>query len=139
MFEIKRGILTPETFNVLTESVGWGHPSIEQVNIALQNSLYTACVVYGNEVIAMGRIFGDNSMSYFIKDVVVVPQYQGKGVGKLLINDMISFIKDRTPKSWKICVELMSASGKEVFYEKFGFKKRPSLTQGAGMFLLIEG
>jgi len=39
LFEIKRGILTAEQFIVLVESVGWGHPTIEQVEIALKNSL----------------------------------------------------------------------------------------------------
>jgi GNAT superfamily N-acetyltransferase len=141
MFEIKRGILTPEQFNVLTESVGWGHPSIEQVKIALKNTLYTVCIVEGNKVVAMARMIGDNSMSYFIKDVVVIPEYQGKGVGKLIINDILSYIKERTPKDWKVSVELMSASGKEAFYEKFGFQKRPSTNYtnyGAGMFLVVK-
>lgn len=138
MFEVKRGILTAEQFNVLAESVGWGHPTIEQVEIALKNSVYTACVVDDNKVVAMGRMIGDNSMSYFIKDLVVSPQYQGKGIGKLLIDDMLFFIKERTPKGWKFCVELMSASGKEAFYEKFGFESRPSATGGAGMFMLVN-
>lgn len=138
MIELKRSILTADKFIVLAESVGWGHPSIEQIEIALENSIYTACVTDGNEIIAMGRIIGDNSMSYFIKDVVVNPEYQGKGIGKLLINDMLSFLKERTQKGWKFCVELMSASGKEVFYEKFGFERRPSSSGGAGMFLLVN-
>ena len=53
-------------------------------------------------------------------------------------NDMLSFIKERAPKEWKFCVELMSAYGKEDFYEKFGFEKRPSATSGAEMFLMIS-
>jgi len=138
MFEVKRGILRAETFNVLAESVGWGHPPIEQVKIAIENSIYTVCVEDDKEIIAMGRMIGDNSMSYFIKDVAVMPSYQGKGVGKLLIADMLSFIKDKTPKSWKVCVELISASEKEGFYEKFAFQRRPSATSGSGMSLMVE-
>ena len=92
MFEIKRDILTAEQFNILTESAGWGYSTIEQVEIALKNSLYTVCIIEGNKVIGMGRMIGDNSMSYFIKDVVVIPEYQGKGVGKLIINDILSYI-----------------------------------------------
>ena len=141
MFEIKRGILTAEQFNILIESVGWGHRLIEQVESALKNSLYTVCIIEGNKVIAMARMIGDNSMSYFIKDVVVIQEYQGKGVGKLIINDILSYIKERTPKDWKVSVELMSASGKEAFYEKFGFHKRPSTNYtnyGAGMFLTVN-
>lgn len=83
-------------------------------------------------------MIGDNSMSYYIKDVVVMIEYQGNGAGKILINDMLSFIKERAPKEWKFCVELMSAYGKEDFYEKFGFEKRPSATSGAEMFLMIS-
>jgi len=141
MFEIKRGILTAEQFNILIESVGWGHRLIEQVESALKNSLYTVCIIEGNKVIAMARMIGDNSMSYFIKDVVVIPEYQGKGFGKLIINDILSYIKERTPKDWKVSVELMSASDKEAFYEKFGFQKRPSTkyaNYGAGMFLTLN-
>ncbi len=137
MLEIKRGMLTANQFNILAESVGWGHPTIEQVEIALKNSIYTICILEDDKVIAMGRIIGDNSMSYFIKDVVVIPEYQGRGVGRLLINDMLSYLKEITPKDWKFCVELMSALGKETFYEKFGFEKRPSPNCGAGMFLII--
>ena len=93
MFEIKRGILTSEQFNVLIESVGWGHRIIEQVESALKNSLYTVCIIEGDKIIAMARMIGDNSMSYFIKDVVVIPEYQGRGVGKLIINDILSYLK----------------------------------------------
>lgn len=138
MFEIKRGVLTAEQVNILAESVGWGHLSVEQIEIALKNSIYTVCIVDNNKVIAMGRMFGDVSMSYFIKDVVVIPEYQGKGVGKLIINDMLSFIKERTPREWNVQVELVSASGKEVFYEKLGFERRSSATGGYGMFLRIN-
>ncbi|WBW96325.1 GNAT family N-acetyltransferase [Oceanirhabdus sp. W0125-5] len=138
MYEVKRGILTGKKFINLVEGVGWGHPTLEQIEIAIENSLYNACVLDGDEIIAMGRIIGDNSMSYLIKDVVVNPKYQGKGIGKLLINDMLTFLKEKTPKGWKFCIELMSASGKEGFYEKFGFEKRPSVSGGAGMFLLVD-
>lgn len=137
MIEIKRGMLTAEKFNTLAESVGWGHPTIDQVEIALKNSIYTVCMLEDEKVIAMGRIIGDNSMSYFIKDVVVIPEYQSRGVGRLLMNDMLSYLKEIMPKDWKFCVELMSALGKETFYEKFGFEKRPSNSCGAGMFLMV--
>ncbi|GFP76094.1 GNAT family N-acetyltransferase [Clostridium fungisolvens] len=137
MIEIKRGILTSEVFIDLVEAVGWGHPSVEQVDLALKNSLYNVCVMEEGKIIAMGRLFGDSSMSYFIKDLVVSPSYQGRGIGKLIVEDIISFIKDKTPKGWKVCIELMSAVEKEGFYEKSGFEKRPNSNCGSGMSLFI--
>ncbi|GKU24916.1 GNAT family N-acetyltransferase [Clostridium folliculivorans] len=138
MIEIKRGILTAEVFIELVEAVGWGHPSVEQVDLAIKNSLYNVCVMEENKIIAMGRLFGDSSMSYFIKDLVVSPNNQGRGIGKLIIEDMLDFIKCKTPKGWKVCIELMSAYGKEGFYEKSGFEKRPNLNCGSGMSLFIH-
>ncbi|MBK1811615.1 GNAT family N-acetyltransferase [Clostridium sp. YIM B02505] len=77
-------------------------------------------------------------MSYFIKDLVVSPKYQERGIGKLIVEDMLGFIKDKTPKGWKVCIELMSAYEKEGFYEKLGFEKRPNINCGAGMTLFIH-
>ncbi|URZ14632.1 GNAT family N-acetyltransferase [Clostridium felsineum] len=138
MFQLKRGSLTPEIFNALAEAVGWGHPEITQVEEALKNSLYTVCIFDNNNFIAMGRIVGDLSMSYFIKDVAVMPEYQNKGVGRLILTDMLSFIESKTPEGWKTCIELLSAHGKEGFYEKFGFRKRIKEENGCGMTLIIR-
>ncbi|KGM94092.1 acetyltransferase [Clostridium botulinum] len=138
MIKVKRNILIAEQFNNLVKSVGWKVNSNEQVNRALQNSLYTVSILYNNEIIGMGRMLGDKSMSYFIRDVVVLPEYQGQGIGRKIIQDMMSFIKETNLKGCKCCIELTSASGKEEFYEKFGFQKRPCETSGAGMFLMMS-
>lgn len=138
MFEIKRKMLTPDHVNFLAEAVGWGRLNTEQLDIAIKNSVYAACVMDNDKVIAAGRMFGDISMAYFIRDVIVHPDYQGKGVGKLLIEDMLSFVKETTPKEWHVCVELISASGKENFYEKLGFERRSSDDGDTGMFLRIN-
>ncbi|WP_242834287.1 GNAT family N-acetyltransferase [Clostridium pasteurianum] len=87
----------------------------------------------------MGRLCDDDSLFYYIKDVAVLPKYQGKGIGNLILENMLSFIKQRTPKDWKVSVELISSKNKEGFYKKFGFELRPSEYDGSGMFLMIEG
>ncbi|KGM96342.1 acetyltransferase [Clostridium novyi A str. 4552] len=138
MIKINRNTLTAEQFNELVESVGWKVNSNEQVNIALKNSLYTVCILKDDKVVAMGRMIGDKAMSYFIRDVVVLPNYQGQGIGRIIIEDMMEFIKETNKKGYKCLVELTSASGKEAFYEKFGFERRPCDTSGPGMFLLME-
>ncbi|MCD3197518.1 GNAT family N-acetyltransferase [Clostridium botulinum C/D] len=138
MIKVKRNVLTAEQFNNLVKRVGWKVNSNKQVNIALQNSLYTVSILYNDEIIGMGRMLGDKSMSYFIRDIVVLPEYQGKGIGRKIIEDMMSFIKETNPKGCKCLIELTSASEKEGFYGKFGFQKRPCETSGAGMFLLME-
>ncbi|QPW58465.1 hypothetical protein IRP63_04195 [Clostridium botulinum] len=58
MIKVKRNILIAEQFNNLVKSVGWKVNSNEQVNRALQNSLYTVSILYNNEIIGMGRMLG---------------------------------------------------------------------------------
>ena len=118
MVKINRNTLTAEQFNELVESVGWKVNSNEQVNIALKNSLYTVCILKD--------------------DKVVLPNYQGQGIGRIIIEDMMAFIKETNKRGYKCLVELTSASGKEEFYEKFGFERRPCDTSGPGMFLLMK-
>ena len=42
----------------------------------------------GDCIVAMARMNGDMGLNYYIKDVVVRPEYQGKGIGRMLINEL---------------------------------------------------
>ena len=33
-------------------------------------------------------------LCYYIKDVIVLPEYQGKGIGRMLIAELLKFIND---------------------------------------------
>ena len=84
--------ISAELFLELYTSVGWEAPCKEQVVKALENTLATF-VAYDNEnPVGMVRIIGDCGRSFYIKDFVVVPAYQSKGVGKLLIKSIEDYI-----------------------------------------------
>lgn len=69
----------------------------------------------------MARVIGDMGLDYYIKDVIVRPEYQGKGVGRLLIGEILRFINDNGINGTDIFVELCAMPDKIPFYEKFGF------------------
>lgn len=138
MVKLKENILRDDIFCILTDAVGWGTPPKEQVKKAIENSLYNVCAIMDDKVVGMGRLCGDRSLFYYIKDLVVLPEYQEKGIGALLIKNIIDYIKNNTPNGWKVSVELMSAKGKESFYKKFGFESRPNENFGSGMFMMIS-
>lgn len=50
------------------------------------------------------------------------PEYQHKGIGRLLINELLKFINDNGVKGTEIFVELCAAPDKIPFYKKFGFE-----------------
>ena len=138
MVQLKHDVLTPEIFAHLTQSVGWEVPPLEQIEEALSHSLVTICAFVDDKPVGMARLCGDGFLSYILEDVAILPECQGKGIGKRIIEDIIEFIKGREHTGWKVRLELISANGKEKFYEKFGFEQLPCEEDGSGMFLNIE-
>ena len=51
---------------------------------------------------------------------------------------MMSYVKKQLPAGWKVSLELICTKGNEGFYRKMGFEERPSDSEGAGMFMMIE-
>lgn len=138
MFVLKRNAISAEEFILLYNLVKWGILPIEQAEKALRNSLCVFSVYQKEKIIGVGRLCGDNAMSFYVKDLAVHPDYQNSGVGTLILQDMLKYITEQIPKGWSVSFELISAKGKEGFYQKFGFEKRPSKYDGAGMFMMIN-
>lgn len=130
--------VTAQEFVYLTESVGWGCPNIEQIEIALKNTIYSISVKVDGKIIGMGRIVGDGARIFYIQDVVIHPDYQSMGIGIQIMKKLIAYIEKLPFSDCSIMVGLMSAKGKECFYERFGFRKRPNDVQGSGMMLSIS-
>lgn len=120
---IEHNKLTAEEYIELWNSVWDGAPSLEQTKLALNNSIYRVSIRDGKKIIAMARMIGDYGLCYYIKDVVVRPEYQKRGIGRTLINELYSFIKKNGVKGTEVFVELCAVPDKVPFYEKMGFSE----------------
>jgi GNAT superfamily N-acetyltransferase len=85
----------------------------------------------------MARVISDGAYIAYIADVLVLPEYQGRGIGRELMNRVMLYIKGNAVAGEKVYVNLMAAKGKEGFYKRFGFIERPSEQHGAGMNLWL--
>lgn len=114
--------LKAEEFIELWRSVHWGDgPSPGQTRLAMDHTLFRVSVYDGDRIVAMARVIGDLGLDYYIKDVIVRPEYQGKGIGRMLISEILQFINDHGVEGTEIFVELCAMPDKIPFYEKFGF------------------
>lgn len=118
---IKHNELTAEEFISLWESVWDGAPTLEQTRLAVEHTLFRVSIYDEEEVIAMARMIGDMGLCYYIKDVVVRPEYQKQGIGRMLIDELLNFIRENGVSGTDIFVELCAMPDKIPFYEKFGF------------------
>ncbi len=128
-------IPTPNEFNNLTESVGWGKRDNKIVEEALKNTLYSICVYDVDKLIGYARIIGDKTIFLYIHDVMVIPEYQGKKIGTEIMKKLLNQINEYKKVNPEIRTYLGASKGKEGFYEKFGFISRPNNELGAGMIL----
>lgn len=131
---IKR-IPTVDEFNDLTEAVGWGRRRDDIVEEALQHTLYSICVYDDNKLIGYGRIIGDKTIFVYIHDVMVVPEYQGKNIGRGIMKELLKQVDEYKKVNPNIRTYLGASKNREGFYEKFGFISRPNDELGAGMIL----
>ena len=65
-------------------------------------------------------------------------EYQGKEIGKSIVERLLQHVYSCTPNGTFTTVGLMAAQGKEGFYEKLGFQAMPNAGSGAGMTRYIE-
>ena len=131
--------ISVEDFNFLRKSVGWGELELKIATKSIENALFIVTAIFENKIIGLTRVSGDGGYTVFITDVIVLPDYQNKGIGKQLMNKAMNYIKESfLEKGQGISVNLMSAKGRESFYEKFGFNVRPNENRGAGMDQWIQ-
>jgi ribosomal protein S18 acetylase RimI-like enzyme len=122
---------TAQEYNWLRDLVGWRIYQEDVIEKALPNTLYCVCAYWGEKLVGMARIIGDGGMVYYIQDVIVIPEYQRRGIGTQMMDAIMGYI--RLHASQNSIIGLMSAVGKEAFYEKYGFMVRPTEKYGAGM------
>ena len=124
---------TPDAkeFNALRELMNWRLMSEKATTTALNNSLYSCCVRHHSRLIGFARVIGDGAMYHYVQDVMIHPEFQGQGIGKVImqrIEDWLNRVQQQG-----CTMALLAAEGKEGFYKKFGYQERPGLNTGAGM------
>lgn len=136
MYEIVKNGLTPEIYETLREKVDLQHYDAEDVEEALAHTLFSVVVKENGVPLGIGRVVGDGRIVFFIKDVVVEPGRQHTGIGRIVMDELMGYISEHGCAN--AYVGLMALTGKEGFYEKFGFRVRPYDNMGSGMTQLIN-
>jgi GNAT superfamily N-acetyltransferase len=128
-------IPTLAEYKALCVSVGWEeYINFDVAEDSLKQSLFGVVIQYEDEIVGMGRVVGDGKIYFYIQDIAVKPEYQGKGIGNKIMAAIQQFLKENAPD--KSFVGLFAASGKESFYNKFGINKHDGMT---GMFGVVHG
>ncbi|MDZ8055228.1 MAG: GNAT family N-acetyltransferase [Aulosira sp. ZfuVER01] len=97
--------------------------SIEDLSIAITNSDPVISLWDGEQLVGFARATSDGIYRATIWDVVIHPEYRGRGLGSKLVETVLSHPRMR----WVERVYLMTTHQQE-FYEKIGFQSNTSTT-----------
>jgi ribosomal protein S18 acetylase RimI-like enzyme len=124
--------ISVEDYNNLRKSVGWNKIKPERAQKGINNSV---CFVAadGGKTVGLARLISDGGYVSAIYDVIILPEYQGQGIGKSLMINVMEYIMSDLEEGENQMICLFAAKGKETFYKKFGFLERPNDQLGAGM------
>ncbi len=135
MIHIKENNKNVEEFNLLYNAVGWGSYDKKVSEKALDNTFYSVSIYDDDKIIGYGRLIGDTICFIYIHDVMVIPEYQSKKIGTMIMNMLLEKINDLKKENPDLRVYLGASKNKEAFYERFGFVRRIDANLGYGMIL----
>ena len=130
--------LTAEEYCRLRAAVGWPELPLEEAREGLSHSAFVAACHKGRDIIGAVRIVWDHGYIAYFSDLMVLPAWQGRGIGRELARRALAWVEEQRRPGWKIKVVLISTAGNEGFYKKLGFTERPYDGMGAGMDLWLQ-
>nr|YP_009396712.1 hypothetical protein [Ophidocladus simpliciusculus]ARW65898.1 hypothetical protein [Ophidocladus simpliciusculus] len=114
----------------LCDAVGWVRRPLKKVKLAIEQSFLIASLFYYDDdekkLIGFARATSDNSFNATIWDVVIHPDFQGKGIGKELMNKLIKQLR-----KYDINTITLFADPEVIkFYRQIGFVIDPDGVKG---------
>lgn len=105
----------------LYASVGWTaythHP--EALRKGFENSMLTLAAYEGEDLLGIIRTVGDGHTIVFVQDILVFPEWQRKGVGSALLQEIL----DRYSHVRQIELATDNTSKTIAFYKSMGFRE----------------
>ena len=121
-FIVVERVPTIHEYKKLRDAIGWRNTDNEATEVGLRNSLFAVCVLYRDEVIGCGRVIGDGGLYFYLQDIIVLPEFQKRGIGNRIMGAVMSYLKSHAHTNSSI--GLMAAKGVSKFYEQYGFVER---------------
>jgi GNAT superfamily N-acetyltransferase len=105
-------------YEFLTHQSYWARDrSLETVQKSIENSLCFG--VYQNtELVGFGRVVTDYSVFAWLLDIFIIKEHRGKGLGKLLVEAIITHQDLRLVKRW-----MLGTQDAHSLYYQYGFRE----------------
>ena len=116
----KQDIVKLEDVLHLYQAVGWTNYTHQpqMLEQALSHSLAIYVALDSDTVVGLVRLVGDGFSSIFVQDLIVLPIYQRKGIGRALMKEALEDYKD----IYQVQLVTEQTEKTLVFYRSMGFE-----------------
>lgn len=129
MIALREQLPDKDEYFFLFTTTGWNEDyqvSANDLDRANRSSWLVVSAYDENKLVGFGRVMTDSVMHAMIFDMIVSPDYQGKGIGTMILTRLV----DRCVAEGIRDIQLFCATGKRAFYEKNGFEARTDAAPG---------
>lgn len=130
-FRLERNAPPLPEYSRLIRAVKWTpYTNFDAAPVALLSVQAAVTAFDGDVIIGCALLIGDRAAFFYVKDVMVDPRYQNRGVGTALMNELMKIVEEIAPT--KSLVTLFTGANLDGFYQRFGFRG-PEYLHGMAM------
>ena len=107
-----------EEYRALRVLAGLSPKTAEAAARGLPNTVFGVSLREGDRLVAMGRIIGDGGCFLQVVDIAVVPDRQGQGLGKAVMQQLDEWLRGHAVGAY---VSLIADGQAHRLYAQFGF------------------
>ena len=107
----------------LFNTTGWNkayQADPDDLERANRNSWLVVSAYDDRKLVGFGRVVTDFVLHAMIFDMIVLPSYQGRGIGTIILKRLVERCLEQGIRD----IQLFCAKGRVAFYEKNGFEAR---------------
>jgi GNAT superfamily N-acetyltransferase len=120
-YQIRAEAPSVADYRRLRTASGLNDKSVQAAALGLAGSWHAVTVTAGaaGRPVGMGRIVGDGGCHFQIVDVCELPEHQGRGLGRRIMQELTAELDRRAPAT--AFVSLIADGDAHHLYRKFGF------------------
>ena len=118
----------------LYAAVGWTNYTQrpEMLRRAFAGSLCTLCAYDGGRIAGLVRAVGDGASVLCVQDLLVLPEYQRRGIGSRMLRELLA----RDPDVYQTVLLTDDTPEHAAFYEHAGFTN--AAQYGGGAYVIVK-
>ena len=122
-----------EVYQHLRIATGLSPKSTAAAAAGLAGTWFAVVAYRDDQPVGMGRVIGDGGTAFQIVDLCVLPEHQGRGLGKRIMTALMEHLRQRAPRT--AYISLIADGDARHLYARYGFAETAPASVGMALRL----